>query len=184
MSRSEVQADGARWRASPRAALALVVLVVAGCEVPPAEELIRFKIGDTALVDIACDPESGECQGDEVVDGVLDYKAALSVTQLSAEFLQYEVTYDLGDYASPPAFASPTEITAISGTVRRFSLRAAGIEQRDWMAAYYPQESIVGTATMTLYGYDHKDQIVSVKTKFDVKFADFTGGGDTTAGAR
>jgi hypothetical protein len=166
-----------------RTVYALVgTIALAACEAPPAEELIEFEVQTVSLVDVACNPEDGVCQGDDVVDAVVDFAAGVSVVTATVEFLQYEVSYDFGEgVLTPPEFGSPLQLTIASGTQRNFSLRTAGTEQRQWVAAYFPQTRMEGKGQISLQGYDQKNNIVLVKTRFDVVFDDFVGGGDTTA---
>jgi hypothetical protein len=165
---------------SVHASLALVVLVA--CETPPAEELIQLKVRTVALVDVACELDTGVCQGDEVVDAALIFDAGISVVQSSVDFLQYEVEVDFGEgLPAPPVYGGPIQLNVTSGTQRNFALRTAGLEQRQFVSAYFPQTRMEGKGRVTLYGYDQKNNIVTVKAPFDVVFDDFLGGGDTTA---
>lgn len=166
-----------------RPALFLTALLAAGCEPPPTSELLYITFGSGELappveVDTLCD--NGGCDGLEQLEAELHFQDHdLLNPDAQVEILQYQVQYDLfafdeeAEGEALPFYANLTSVRVDLGESTAFNVRAAGERQRDWVRSRFGSDQVDGVGTLTLAGFDHRNEVVQVDVEFDIAFGDF-----------
>ncbi len=138
---------------------------------------ITFGSGENsppAQIDMDCETE--DCDGSEVVGVEVTWGAASSAPEdATVELEQYRIDYylpALGD-EEVPYFAGVLSAVVPVGETVSFNVRAAGEPQREFVRAR-TDDPIDGVATITVAGYDHRNEIVQVSADFEVVFGDFS----------
>lgn len=155
---------------------------LAGCEQPPIEEQLKLTFTGETLIDSLCE-EDGTCYGSEQINASIEYASSPSLTTGRVEFLQYRIDYDFsaeGLEDVPPYYANNATILVQSGAIASFSVRAASATQRDWVYGRFGSSRAEATATLSLAGYDNKNEVVIIKGTVPVAFQDLEGNGTTT----
>lgn len=162
----------------------IAAFATAGCEPVPVSDLLRITYGSgehapPVLVDVNCN--NGGCDGLEQLEAELTFEEGTGFipSDATVEILQYRVDYDLDGLEveeQPPFYAGVTTVLVTVGETVTFNVRAAGQRQRDWMLSHFGADQFDGEATITLAGYDHRNEIVFADAPFDISFGDFVTG--------
>jgi len=162
-----------------------MVITLFGCA-DEAKLSITFgtgQYGPPIGVDTRCD--NGGCEGPVQLEVQVSVEAK-DHPNAAFEILQYRVDYDLsGVEEQVPYFAGVTSLNVSADTPATLNVHAAGERQREWVLSRYGYDSIDGTATLTLAGYDQDDKVITSEAPFDIQFGDFPsgGGGDKDGGS-
>jgi hypothetical protein len=118
-------------------------------------------------VDDVCIPS---CAGGDSVTVNVAYAAAKTAQQGSVQLSQYRVDYALPGVSGVPFFAGPTEYNLEPGKGQSADLLVVGEAQRAFVDQATGGQSLTGTATLELAGYDFDNRQVFVSTTFNVTF--------------
>ncbi|MCB9779807.1 MAG: hypothetical protein H6742_14675 [Alphaproteobacteria bacterium] len=161
-----------------------VPLLIAGtgCAQTTAEMLEISLVNGTAVtVDMVCD--AAGCAGDDV-EAEVTFDAGLGVDDGAIVYVyEYRVDYAFANTSdTAPFFADLVEFEVpVEGTTA-FTFDAAGTAQRDWVYGWAQNPTEAGTATLTIAGYDHNDDVFEASTEFSVSFQDTTTDASTDTG--
>jgi len=153
--------------------LALGVLML-GCDAKSTADRLQLTLGaegGPVSVDTTC---AETCGGNDQLALHVAYSDDLYPPQETIELLQYRIDYDLrgASKVKLPFFAGKTRITLIPGGSADVSLAAAGSAQRALALENHPTETLAGTATLSVAGYDWDNAEVVVTATFDIEFSD------------
>jgi hypothetical protein len=156
--------------------LALGVLML-GCDAKSTADRLQLTLGaegGPVTVDTSC---AKTCGGNDQLALHVAYSDDLYPPQETIEFLQYRIDYDLydrrgGSKVKLPFFAGKTRLTLIPGGSADVSLAAAGSAQRALALEKHAKETLAGTATLRVAGYDWDNAEVVVTATFDIEFSD------------
>jgi hypothetical protein len=122
------------------------------------------------LVDHICNPQ---CGGSDKVDLRLQYRETVAVQQGRLEFRQYRVDFVLpGVAGNVPFFAAPSRFDVNPGDNKVQPLTVVGQAQREFVRQAVGDVAVLGTAYLTLAGYDAEKRQIYSQTSFPVRFGD------------
>lgn len=149
----------------------LLWLTLAGCEPPPTSDLVSLEVtGQPVEFDTFCD--GNVCAGNKLASSVLAFDANVLVSETGRfEVQQFRIDYDIPD-ADIPFYAETTWAMVLVGTESPFNFRPAGEAQRDRARNSMTGDKLTGTATISLAGYDHRNEVVETEATFDIVFRD------------
>lgn len=154
-------------------------LFTAACESAPTADSISLGFGSGGYsppIEVDTVIDEGQSLDLPEIEVEVTYAAPATATTTevpTVTFLQYRVDYDLGLESEVPFYASVMSVTVEQGSTGTALLRAVGIEQLEWMGDRFAGAPVGGIATLTLAGYDHRDEVVLVETRFDIAFANY-----------
>jgi hypothetical protein len=159
-------------------------LVLGACQDASSDILIiTFSNGAAAFVDTQC--ANGGCDGPDRVAVELAFNEGEEPPEdAEIEILQYRVDYklNLADQGSDeeatamPFFAAETQTVVTLAQPGLMTIQAAGNRQRDYMVANYGTQQVDAVGTLTVAGFDQRNEIVQVSATFNITFADALGG--------
>jgi len=158
----------------------VLVLGAIGCGAPATVDLLRIGFGGglgAPPIQVDSDCSNGGCAELPALTGQLTYDADIASTAEDyVEILQYRVDYQLAapnDQVAMPYFAGHLSLMVPVGETLDFNVAAAADRQRDLIRTRLPGQSVSGTATLMLAGYDLKNEQVFPKAEFEIFFGDF-----------
>lgn len=162
----------------------LLPMILGACEDGSyLEEYLEVGLlDDTAQVDTVCDNGGCEEPAQLSFSLSLDYDNALPEND-EVELLQYKVEYTAAGLSGKiPPFAGPAQIIARNGSSVPITLQVAGTQQREFVYNHIGGRKMRGTATLTLAGYDEKNERVDAEFGFSIRFGDYVTNSPTPSG--
>ena len=150
----------------------MMSLLTMGCDdTASLEEYLAVSLQETiATVESVC--ENGGCDGPPNLALTLSLDADSALPENDEiEFLQYRVDYTIPG-ETLPYFAAPVEAVVQNNSDTALILRIAGSRQRQSLS-HVEGDTAIGTARLTLAGYDEKDHRVDYDFGFNIQFGDF-----------
>jgi hypothetical protein len=153
-----------------------LAFLVAGCGPDPIEEVLTLDVPPYSIpVEIDSFCNNGGCTGQDDLTIILSFKDdAYLAEDAQVEFLQYRVDYQLNEIEEEiPYFAALATVIVYPGSTTSLSIATAGYAQRNFIHDRVGEETVKGTAHLTLAGFDHVEELVLFDAVFAVKFGDF-----------
>ncbi|MBA2321906.1 MAG: hypothetical protein H0V89_12220 [Deltaproteobacteria bacterium] len=169
-----------------------LLTVLVGCEPVRTADYLQITFGGPAQVDVEC--ANGGCETLETVAVTVTWtEDPLFLDDDQIEIAQYRIDYAVPGIEGIPFYAGYTTQFLTPGTTVTFDVPVVGGTQRELLAAAIDAgETLTGSATLTLGGWDHQGEIIGDdvdvaegQATFQVLFSDFSVNGgvvDDTAG--
>lgn len=156
------------------AAWSAVAVALIGCEgeTSPIDTLTAEVGAERVLVDTYC--TNGGCDSAPGVSVVLTLDAADALPENdTVEIQQYRVDYSSSEINDIPYFADDVNIVLERQASASITLQIAGTRQREAVFNTVGGKQVLGTARVTLAGYDEKDARIDFSFTVDIGFGDF-----------
>jgi hypothetical protein len=135
---------------------------------------LELAIGDGSeiVVDLGCTQDCARAMVH------MNYVAPHRPDDAVLEFSQYRIDYAIGGaVGSVPYYAGALDVRIRPGGMVEVELPIAGLRQRVFLSADLAAGEKVGTATITIAGYDVLDEVAIVEADFDIRFSAVDEGG-------
>lgn len=169
-----------------------LLAVLVGCEPVRTADYLQITFGGPAQVDVAC--ANGGCETlDTVAVTVTWTEDPLFLADDTIEIAQYRIDYVVPGIEEIPFYAGYTTQYLTPGATVTFDVPVVGGTQRELLGdAIGAGETVTGSATLTLGGWDHQGEVIGDdvdvaegQASFQVLFSDFSVNGgvaEDTAG--
>lgn len=153
-------------RSSPRALV--LALMATGCTPVPTDLVsVALSDGTSVELDSSC---IGDCIDEVTLQVTFEEHLAVDLDE-QVEFLQYKVDYAI-EGVTITSFADETSLTVGTASTGFVDFLPASWIQQDEVYEAVGGDPISGTATVTLAGYDWRNENLLVSTSFEVSFED------------
>jgi hypothetical protein len=145
-----------------------MLLLLLGCGANPVEKDLSINVGvEASPLRLSTLCEDATCAEVEQVHVQIVFAAGLPQTE-EAELDEYRVDYELDGLKTPPYYAAKKKLLITPGETASLSLDVFGSAQRSFMIKELGHGTTTGTARLTYAGYDHDNNQILVKTRFEV----------------